>query len=63
MYNNSGTTGGKDTIEEIHSVSSAVGKLVTLFKEAAHRCATFTKVQSTGSVGSGSLDPDPTPLA
>jgi len=35
--------GGKDTIEEIHSVSSAVGKLVTLFKEAAQRCATFTK--------------------
>ena len=42
-------------------MSSAVGKLVTLFKEAAQRCAAFTKVQSSVvSVGSGSLDPDST---
>eukprot|EP00088_Acartia_fossae_P004952 TRINITY_DN12166_c0_g1_i12.p1 TRINITY_DN12166_c0_g1~~TRINITY_DN12166_c0_g1_i12.p1 ORF type:complete len:737 (-),score=171.86 TRINITY_DN12166_c0_g1_i12:311-2521(-) len=37
------SSGGKDTIEEIHSLSSSVGKLVQLYESAGTRCALFTK--------------------
>ena len=35
--------GGKDTIEEIHSLSSSVSKLVQLYTTAAARCTLITK--------------------
>jgi len=43
------TAGGKDTIEEIHSLSSAVCKQIDLYKEAAQRCTSLTK--GVGFVG------------
>jgi len=37
------TTGGKDTIEEIHNLSSCVAKLVQMYSNAATRCTAITK--------------------
>ncbi|XP_023342815.1 conserved oligomeric Golgi complex subunit 7 [Eurytemora carolleeae] len=37
------TSGSKDTIEEIHSLTSSVSKLVSLGREAGSRCSSLTK--------------------